>query len=144
MKTIRERVTARIVTDANGCWNFQGAKTSRGYGSVRVDGKSLSTHVVMYELDKGTVPRGMEVDHRCRNRACCNPDHLEAVVPIVNWERGQAPSRINALRTHCTHGHALVGENVRTVHRKGRNPSRMCVTCQRGRNRTHMQAARAA
>jgi Helix-turn-helix. len=128
MKTIHERITGRTV-NVNGCWIFQGAKTSRGYGSIRIDGASRSTHVVMYELHIGTIPDGMEIDHRCRVRACCNPAHLEAVTPLVNWERGESPSRLNALKTHCTVGHAL-------------DDSRRCVTCQRDRNRTHMRKGR--
>jgi hypothetical protein len=144
MKSIRDRVLSRTITDINGCWIFQGAITSGGYGAIGIDGKSRSTHMVMHELDKGPIPPGMEVDHLCRVRACCNPGHLEAVPQIVNWERGESPSRINALRTHCKHGHELSGENVRIATRRNRRPSRQCVACHRARNREHMRAARAA
>ena len=144
MKTIRDRIAEKLAITAAGCWVFAGATTSRGYGSIRIDGDSRSVHVVMYELDNGPVPDGLELDHLCRNRPCCNPAHLEPVTSLENWERGEAPSRINALRTHCVHGHALTGANVRTVHRKGRKPSRACVTCHRQRNRAHMRAARLA
>ena len=26
-----------------------------------------------------SIPEGYEINHKCRNRACCNPDHLEVL-----------------------------------------------------------------
>lgn len=76
------RVLARTIRDdTTGCWIFQGA-TIRGYGAIstgtRADGTSYA-HRVMYELRWGEVPAGYHVHHRCENRSCCNPDHLEAI-----------------------------------------------------------------
>ena len=40
----------------------------------------------------GPIPAGFQLDHvkarGCAWTDCCNPAHLEAVPPIVNWERG--------------------------------------------------------
>ena len=35
-------------------------------------------HRFIYRARVGPIPEGWEVDHKCGNRACCNPDHLEA------------------------------------------------------------------
>lgn len=141
MDTIRERIMSRVKINAGGCWIFQGALNSRGYGSVSADGVIRSTHVLMYEATGQVIPGGWEIDHLCHGRSdckggtdcphrpCCNPAHLEAVPKEINWERGQSPSRINSLRTHCKHGHPLAGDNLRIAIRKGRNPSRQCKTC---------------
>jgi len=42
----------------------------------------------MYEYFKGPVPDGLELDHLCRVRSCCNPDHLEPVTHKENIRRG--------------------------------------------------------
>lgn len=91
-----ERVMDRIVVDEAGCWIFQGAKTSAGYGNIRIGSRTdgtrrvIETHTVMWESQHGPVPEGLELDHLCRVRACCNPAHLEPVTPSVNvWRAMQ-------------------------------------------------------
>ena len=34
-------------------------------------------HRLVWEEHNGAIPEGYEVDHKCRNRACCNIDHLQ-------------------------------------------------------------------
>jgi hypothetical protein len=44
--------------------------------------------------------------------------------------------------THCPHGHALEGDNIRVGVTKGR-PYRMCVACKRRRNQAYQRRHRA-
>jgi hypothetical protein len=73
------------------CWLWPGA-LSGGYGHVtyRVDGERVDAklHVLVYELLVAPVEDGLLLDHRCRRRECCNPDHLEPVTSQVNVVRG--------------------------------------------------------
>ena len=87
-----ERVRLRLRIDPTGCWIYTGCLTSRGYGHIRFGKTMKMVHRVMFEHQKGPVPDGMDVDHICRNRACCNPDHLEAVSHKENVRRGVAGS----------------------------------------------------
>lgn len=48
-----------------------------GYFRKRVDGKLVMYHRHIWESLKGSIPEGYEVDHMCRNRACCNIHHLQ-------------------------------------------------------------------
>lgn len=70
------------------CWVWNGALKPNGYASVGHQGKSQSGHIVYYIRYKGAIPKGLEIDHLCRYRACVNPDHLEAVTRAVNLRRG--------------------------------------------------------
>lgn len=67
--------------DENGCWIFRGyINTRNGYGYI---GRKPA-HRVYYEKHVGAIPAGLEIDHKCRNRACVNPDHLEPVTHSEN------------------------------------------------------------
>lgn len=76
----------------DGCWVWPGGESGNGYGHVtyRVDGRrhDAKLHVLVYELLAGPVAPGLLLDHLCRNRRCCNPDHLEPVTTRVNTIRG--------------------------------------------------------
>ncbi|MGW1352816.1 hypothetical protein ACWCQE_26640 [Streptomyces sp. NPDC002409] len=68
-----------------------------------------------------------------------NPAHMRLVTRAGNALAGNSPHSDNARKTHCKRGHALEGDNLRIVQRKGRAPSRECVTCRRQRNRDSYQ-----
>lgn len=69
------------------CWILP-ASHSEGYGRLTVEGRRVYAHRAVYLAVKGDLPAGTEPDHLCRQRACCNPDHLQAVTRRVNARRG--------------------------------------------------------
>lgn len=108
---LQDRVLKRVDQTEEGCWEWPGSTTSNGYGTasyIRDDGiqRIAMTHRVVYEALVGPIPEGLDLDHLCRNRICCNPKHLEPVPRIVNSHRGAKyrPS-------HCIHGHEYTKEN---------------------------------
>lgn len=85
MDSLDAKYTVNIDT---GCWEWQREKNNKGYGRLRINGKKVSSHRHYYELHAGPIPDGLELDHKCRNRGCCNPEHLEIVTHKENVRRG--------------------------------------------------------
>jgi len=89
-------LTERFVEQQRGftspCWVWQGTITTRGYGQIwDIDARRMRVaHRFMWEEANGPVPEGLELDHLCRVRACCNPEHLEPVTRRENVHRGSA------------------------------------------------------
>lgn len=77
----------------SGCFLWLGTLGPKGYGlkSFRVAGRSTSmmAHKFYWQLENGLVPDGYELDHKCRNRICVNPAHLEVVTHRENVRRGK-------------------------------------------------------
>ena len=62
--------------NADGCWEWIGAKQSDGYGNIRYNGKPCLAHRVSWEIHFVAIPLGKEIKQICQNRICVNPSHL--------------------------------------------------------------------
>lgn len=93
LSSMPDRFWAKVdrTNGADSCWNWTAHTAWNGYGEFRMPtrlGKLVKSHRVAYELLVGPIPENMDLDHVCRNRACCNPAHLEPVNRSVNASRG--------------------------------------------------------
>lgn len=112
---------------STGCWEWTGYTPPSGYASSSFNYKKMYIHRVVLELSGVEIPDGMQVDHVCRNRKCCRPNHLDVVTGAENLRRGNGASAVNFRKTTCKHGHPLFGDNVR-IRKSGK---RQCMECQR-------------
>jgi len=111
--------------DAHGdCWEWTGCIHSAGYGMTSVNRKTSLVHRVVWEALVGPIPKKLQIDHLCRNRKCCNPDHLDLVTTGENIRRGNT-GRKNKIKTHCPYGHPYSGNNLKV----NPNGSRKCQAC---------------
>lgn len=84
-----QRLPARFwskVDRAGECWQWTAATDRKGYARYLHGGRNSVAHRVSYEHLVGPIPTGMVLDHRCRNRSCVRPDHLQAVTHQLNLE----------------------------------------------------------
>lgn len=85
------RIAAKIpVGMTSPCWEWIGRLNRNGYGRAWHKGREPVAHRAVYEEIVGPIARGLVLDHRCRVRHCCNPQHLEPVTVGTNTRRGQA------------------------------------------------------
>ncbi len=135
-----QHIWNRIALDASGCWIWTGTINDSGYGVVSLYGKSSSAHRLFYKTLVGPIETGLDLDHLCRVRPCCNPAHLEPVTRAENIRRGQT-GQWQAAKTHCPAGHEYNDENTYRYTRRDGTHERQCKPCIRLRqNKTTTMA----
>lgn len=146
-----ERFNAKIAPGPNGCIEWTGGLNGSGYGqfyrggrtSLEQTGKTYA-HRWSYEHHVGPIPKGMELDHLCRNPKCVNPAHLEPVTRRENNLRGTSPAAVHARKTHCPAGHPYAGDNLYIHPTKRMRYCRTCGRAQAQRRRDRIKAERNA
>lgn len=129
-KTTSQRLEEKCIPEPNsGCWLWLAHTNAKGYGTFR----STLAHRASYLLHKGPIRSG-EVDHKCNNRLCVSPDHLEVVTHQENVARSYARGRkhhqfAHGDKSHCPRGHPYSGDNLYTY--PGPRKHRACRACLR-------------
>lgn len=101
LRPLRSQITLeqrfwQKVTKTDDCWVWTAATGSNGYGHINIDGCMRLAHRVAWEMTNGPIPKGMDIDHRCANPLCVNPDHLRATTHSQNMQHRTGATRNNA------------------------------------------------
>lgn len=115
------------VVSPSECWHWLGSVTTgTGYGSWDSP-VGRSAHRFAWAASNGRIiPDGMVIRHRCDNRICCNPGHLELGTQMENVRDMVQRDRAVWSATHCPSGHEKTSENW--GFRGGYNRCFICAT----------------
>lgn len=96
--TPADKLAARGRRSSNGCLEWTGGCTKRGYGEITIDGVNHYVHRLAWELANGPIPVGQVIRHSCDNPPCFDTAHLlpgtqgENVADMVSRGRAKIPS----------------------------------------------------
>jgi hypothetical protein len=114
---------------ADQCIEFQGPRTSKGYGQLNQEGKVQYAHRAAWEQANGPIPAGMVIMHTCDNPPCINPLHLQMGTQGDNLRDMTRKGRHwMAGNTHCVNGHEYNETNT-LINTRGR----VCRVCRNER-----------
>ncbi len=122
------------------CWNWIGGKRRTKklyYGVFGIthsyhNYETVTAHRFAYQLIKGPIPEGKELDHLCKNTLCVNPDHLEPVTHRENIMRGLSPKILGWGKPTCPQGHLFTEDNLAPYELSiGHRKCLICKTAQR-------------
>ena len=84
-----ERLWARV-DKTETCWNWTGCLDRKGYGIIgdKIGDRkvNLRVHRLAYSTLVGPLADDAQVDHRCHNARCVNPEHLRPTTQKQNQE----------------------------------------------------------
>lgn len=107
-----EFIHERATITETGCWEWPHLKND-GYGVTTFRGQRWRVHRLTWHHLKTPLSKATVVHHKCANRACCNPDHLQATTAHANNAEMMARQALLAtIAVLEDEVHSLVEENI--------------------------------
>jgi hypothetical protein len=116
------------VSSPAGCWLWTAQCFSTGYGRFDIGNTNRTVHLAhrwAYSQIVTTLSPEIHLHHKCEQKRCVNPEHLEEVSPTRHHAIHAAK------RTHCPSGHPFDATNTRQA-----SNGRVCRECHKLHERT--------
>jgi hypothetical protein len=111
----------KIVDPLTECWEFSVNNHHTGYSNVCVCGKQIRAHRFSYMFwnnDKNEIPSGFIIRHKCDNKGCFNPKHLEIGTATDNAQDTVKRNRRKSQKGHLNGNSRLTPQQVAEIRDK--------------------------
>jgi hypothetical protein len=115
--TLAEKLLTKTV-EQGACLVWIGMKSDKGYGLLKLNGKTQRAHRLMYQLHFGSIPDGLVVRHSCDNPSCVNIAHLHLGTQLDNVKDMFERHRANKVKGERHPKSKLTDEQVAEIRRR--------------------------
>ena len=130
------RLLRNVSLSTTGCWEWEGAKSVKGYGRIKFGGSYWAAHRLMAHIKIGDVGGSVTVCHRCDNPCCINPEHLFIGTQKQNIDDRDLKGRRNQARGERQGSAKLTEEQVKAIRLDPRKQS--VIAAEFGISRAHV------
>lgn len=141
-QAVRDRIAATLASLApldatpnryvsTPCRTVRTGLSPSGYARRDIRGRKYRLARLVLALAGQRDDPALVTDHRCRNRACIEPSHLQLITQRENILSGTSPVARNAAKIGCDRGHVFDETNLAVLP----NGERRCRACHRYRQR---------
>lgn len=127
----RDAFMSRVSKTSDGCWAWVGAINSNGYGVFRYRGVRHYAHRASLMILTSNFDRRLQVNHKCDNPKCVNPNHLYQGTQKQNIGDMISRGRIDR-RGDRAHYRKLSASQVRAIRRRDGATSRRSLATKFG------------
>ena len=111
-EAVHEFIHRRATVTEAGCWEWPHRRDD-GYGVTRYDGVRWRVHRLTYHHLVTPLSKAIVVHHKCGNRSCCNPEHLQGTTAAANTaEMFQRQALLSTIQLQQDEIHSLMEEII--------------------------------
>lgn len=102
---LTKEILLERASQSNECWTWK-SLTINNYGVISINGSTLKAHRAAYRVWKSKIPKDKIVRHKCDNKRCIRPNHLEL---------GTQQENVNDIHQVKRDLHALTQDDLRDI-----------------------------